>query len=144
MLKALIDAKVEFLIVGAHAMAIHGVPRATGDMDILVRPNKENAKLLVSALRSFGAPLASHGVSEADFVLPGTVYQLGLPPKRIDLLTQISGVSFEDAWESRVRVQVAGLEVAFLGKRELIQNKQAAGRDKDLLDVRILKSKDGG
>jgi hypothetical protein len=138
MLQALSDAKVEFLIVGAHAMAAHGLPRATGDIDILVRPERANAARVISALRGFGAPIDSHGVTQRDFEETGTVYQIGLPPRRIDLLTEITGVTFEEAWDSRIEAQLAGRSVAVIGYAALLQNKRATGRDKDLVDARWL------
>tara|TARA_R110002072_G_scaffold205713_4_gene363576 strand:+ start:4991 stop:5458 length:468 start_codon:yes stop_codon:yes gene_type:complete len=138
LLTALGAAEVAFLIVGAHALAAHGVVRATGDLDILVQPSPENAQRVVAALREFGAPLAAHGVSEEDFGLPGMVYQIGLPPRRIDLLTAISGVSFEEAWAGRIEIVVSDIHVALLGRDALIKNKLATGRKKDLLDVELL------
>ena len=138
MLRALIEARVEFVVVGAHAMAVHGVPRATGDLDIVVRPSPDNAERVLVALAAFGAPVAAHGVAATDFGSPGTVYQLGLPPRRIDLLTSLSGVPFEQAWSSRVHVEVGGLRVPFLGLDALRRNKEATGRGKDLLDLRLL------
>jgi hypothetical protein len=138
MLQALTDAKVEFLIVGAHALAAHGLLRATGDIDILVRPEPANAARVMSALRVFGAPTDNHGVAQSDFEQPGTVYQIGLPPRRIDLLTEISGVTFQEAWDSRVEALLADRCVAVLGRDALLRNKRAAGRDKDLVDVRWL------
>lgn len=138
MLDALEEAGVAFLIVGAHAMAVHGVPRATGDLDIFVEPTAENAVRVTSALRLFGAPLEVHGVDEGDFAQPGTVYQLGLPPRRIDVMTAISGVPFRQAWESRVEVEVEGRRVPFLGRQSLIENKRASGRKRDLLDLELL------
>ena len=128
----------DFMIVGAHAMAVHGVPRATGDLYILVRPEPDNAKRVLGALQRFGAPLAQHGITEAAFVQPGSVYQLGLPPRRIDLLTAISGVSFEEAWNTRTRAQLQGREVCVLGRDCLLRNKRATGRPKKLADVRLL------
>ncbi|MBL4847940.1 MAG: hypothetical protein JKY65_20690 [Planctomycetes bacterium] len=138
LLAALVAADASFLIVGAHALAAHGVVRATGDLDVLVQPTAENAQRVVVALRAFGAPLAAHGVSEEDFGVPGMVYQIGLPPRRIDLLTEISGVSFEDAWAGRLEVRVSDLLLNTLGRDALIRNKLAAGRPKDLLDVEML------
>lgn len=138
LLAALGAAEVAFLIVGAHALAAHGVLRATGDLDVLVQPSAENAQRVVAALRKFGAPLAAHGVSEADFSRPGMVYQIGLPPRRIDLLTEISGVSFEEAWAGRIELVVSGIPVSLLGRDALIKNKLATGRKKDLLDVELL------
>jgi hypothetical protein len=144
MISALSDAQAEFIVVGAHAMAVHGVPRATGDLDILVRPTPDNAARVVSALHQFGAPLEAHGVSQADFERHGNVYQIGLPPRRIDLLTEISGVSFDDAWQSKVLASLGGHRIAFLGLDALLRNKRATGRDKDLADVRLLEEKTRG
>lgn len=140
LLEAFANAKVEFIVVGAHALAAHGVVRATGDLDIWVRPSAENAARVVTALTAFGAPLAQHGVSAADFKKAGTVYQMGLPPRRIDVLTQISGVEFADAWVDRTFVAVQGTPVGFLGREALLRNKRAAARPKDLLDVDLLLS----
>ena len=101
-LLALSDHEVEFVIVGAYALSFHGAPRASGDIDIFVRPSAGNAARVWKALAQFGAPLASVGVVQADFEKPDLVYQIGLPPRRIDLLTSISVVSFEDAWSSQI------------------------------------------
>lgn len=138
MLAALDSAGVEFLIVGAHALAVHGIVRATGDLDVFVRPSVDNAARVVRALRAFGAPLQAHGVTELDFAAPGTVYQIGLPPRRIDLLTEISGVDFDEAWRHCVTSPVEGRPVRFIGRDALIQNKRATGRDKDRVDVAAL------
>ncbi|HXT50577.1 MAG TPA: hypothetical protein VN811_06015 [Thermoanaerobaculia bacterium] len=138
LLRALAEAEVVFVVVGAHALAVHGVPRATGDLDVLIRPSSENAARLVGALRAFGAPLDAHGVSEHDFTSPGSVYQLGLPPRRIDLLTSLTGVDFDDAWASRVEVRIEELIVPFLGRDALLRNKRATAREKDLGDIELL------
>ena len=138
MLRALAEAGAEFVVVGAHAMAVHGVPRATGDLDVLVRPEPENAARVLRALRAFGAPVEQHEITEADLATPGLVYQIGLPPRRIDLLTQVSGISFDEAWADRVVVPVTDLEVSFIGRQALIANKRALGRDKDLADLVVL------
>lgn len=138
MLRACTNAGVEFVVVGAHALAVHGIPRATGDIDLLVRPSSNNAARVITALQDFGAPLDAHNITATDFQTPGTVYQIGLPPRRIDLLTEISGVTFDEAWTSRVLTQIAGVEVSVLGREALIANKLAAGRDKDLLDAHML------
>ena len=135
LLVALVKHEVEFLIVGAWALAAHGYPRATVDFDVLVRPSHTNAARVVAALREFGAPLAAHGVEEDDFTRPGNIYQIGQPPRRIDILTAISGVTFQEAWTTRHLQQLGGLSVAFLGLEALIRNKRAAGRPKDLADV---------
>lgn len=138
LLRCLLNANAQFVVVGAHAMAAHGVPRSTGDLDVLVKPDAENAARVVLALREFGAPLDAHGVRADDFTVPGTVYQLGLPPNRIDLLTEISGVPFGVAWGSRIEVAVEGMPVPFLGREALVANKRATGREKDLVDLKLL------
>jgi hypothetical protein len=138
LLTEFIEGGVEFLVVGAHALAAHGVFRATGDLDILVRPEPENARRAWDALHRFGAPLVAHDVTADDLATPGTVYQLGLPPRRIDVLTSITGVEFEDAWRRRVTRSAGGLELAFLSRFDLVTNKRATGRPKDLLDLELL------
>jgi hypothetical protein len=138
LLRALLDEGVVFVVVGAHALAAHGLPRATGDLDVLVEPSAANAVRVASALRRFGAPLAAHGVTSADFEVPDNVYQIGLPPRRIDVLTSISGVSFEEARDSALRVEVGGMQIAVLGRTALLKNKRATGRPKDVVDADAL------
>jgi hypothetical protein len=133
------DAGVDFVIVGAYALAFHGAPRASGDIDLFIRPSPPNARRVFDALARFGAPLESAGVTAADFTLPGTVYQIGRPPRRIDVMTEISGVTFDEAWESRVIAEVDGRPVGFIGKSALVRNKEAAGRPKDIADVARLR-----
>ena len=128
--------KVDYLVVGGHAVAYHGHPRFTGDFDFLVRPTQENAERLLDALRAFG--FSETGLSSDEFTRPNTVMQLGYPPNRIDLLSSISGVDFDEAWSARVSGELDGLPVSFLGWDALIKNKQAAGRDKDVADVKSL------
>ena len=135
LLVLLADTGVEFVVVGAYALALHGAPRASGDIDLFVRPAPSNAERLFQALARFGAPLQATGVTAADLAQPGAVYQIGLPPRRIDLLTEISGVSFDEAWASRVATEVEGRTVPFIGREALLKNKQAAGRPKDLADI---------
>lgn len=132
------QAQVDFIVVGAHALAAHGLTRATADFDVFVRPSRENAERLYRALLAFGAPLGAHGVETDHFTLPGMVYQLGLPPRRIDILTTISGLDFEAAWSSRLVVDVGEIRLPVLGREALIRNKLASGRKKDLLDVEAL------
>lgn len=139
LLLELADAGVDFLLVGAYAVAYHGVPRATGDLDVLVRPSKANAQRVYQGLARFGAPLASADVTPQDFQTPGVVYQIGQPPRRIDILTRISGVTFEEAWDSKQPVDFEGRTVHFIGREELIRNKKASGRAKDLADVSRLR-----
>lgn len=130
--------EAEFLVVGGHAVAFHGHPRFTGDIDFLIRPSVQNATRVLNALQAFG--FGELKLSVDDFVKPGNVVQLGRPPNRIDLLTSISGVEFEDAWLSRVQAELDGLPVCFLGWQSLIENKQASGRPKDLADVAKLRA----
>lgn len=130
-----------FLIVGAHALAVHGYLRATGDLDIWVRPDRENAERVWRALLRFGAPAAALSLSQSDLEKPGTVFQIGLPPRRIDILTEISGVEFDDARATRVIRVIDDLEVPFLGRDALERNKRESGRDKDLADLRALTKK---
>lgn len=134
----LVNTKARFLIVGAHALALHGVPRATVDLDVWVDPSPENAKRVWAALAAFGAPLDTLEIHEADFTRPDIVAQFGLPPYRIDILTGVSGISFADAWEGRVEDLFEDVRVPFLGREALIRNKRASGRTKDLADLEAL------
>jgi hypothetical protein len=129
---------VRFLVVGAHALAAHGVPRVTGDMDVWVEPTMSNASRVWRALGAFGAPLGTLDISESDFTSPEQVVQLGLPPYRIDILTSISGVEFAEAWDGRLESRLFGVPVAFLGRDAFIRNKLASGRTKDLADIEAL------
>ena len=133
LLKAFAAHDVRFLIVGAYALAVHGRPRATGDLDVWVDATPENAPRVYAALRSFGAPLDQ--VSERDFAVAGIVYQIGVPPGRIDVLTQLSGLMFDDAWPARLRGTFGEVDVDFIGRDAFIRNKLATGRDKDRIDV---------
>lgn len=136
MLSALSAAGVDFLIVGAHALAAHGVARATGDLDIWIRPTPDNAARTLQALAAFGAPLADLSVD--DLTRPDTVFQIGLPPARIDILSGITGVSFAEAWDRRAAIRLSGRDVAVLSKADFIANKTALGRPKDLADMALL------
>lgn len=136
MLSALSDAGAEFLIVGAHALAAHGHPRATGDLDIWIRPTPENAHRVWRALGAFGAPLAD--LTQDELARPGLVFQIGVVPRRIDILTEISGVAFENAWGRRLETLVEGRRLPILGRQDLLANKRAAGRTKDLADIALL------
>jgi hypothetical protein len=124
---------VEYLIVGGHAVAFHGYPRLTVDIDLFVRPSLDNASKLLAALRDFG--FGAVGLNVGDFVSPGKIIQLGREPNRIDLLTGISGVTFEEAWAERVDGTLDDLPAAFIGKESLLRNKRASARAKDLADV---------
>jgi hypothetical protein len=138
LLSAFIDAKVEFLVVGGYAMAVHRLPRATKDLDLWVRPSAENAPRVLRALDVFGAP--RHGLTEVDLQTAGTIYQVGVPPNRIDLITVVDGVRFDDAWRDRADVEVDGLSIPVIGRVHLILNKRAVGRPQDLLDANLLES----
>jgi hypothetical protein len=127
---------VEYLVVGAHALAAHGHVRATKDMDVWVRPTRANARRVVDALAAFGAPL--HGASIDDFAGPDFVLQIGVQPIRIDVLTSITNVTFDEAWPSRLQATFDGAPVGVLSKQHLIQNKSATGRPQDLADVDFL------
>jgi hypothetical protein len=133
LLRAFGAADVHFLIVGAYALAHHGRPRATGDLDVWVDPSPANASRIMSALRTFGAPV--HDIAEADFSRPGIVFQIGVPPGRIDILTELTGVSFEEAWAGRESGRFGELTVDFIGRAAFIRNKRATGRAKDLGDI---------
>ena len=131
--------KVEYLIVGAHALAVHGHVRATKDLDVWVRPHAENALRALRALTAFGVPL--HDLSQEDLAKPGLIFQIGVPPVRIDIINSIEGVEFEDAWPDRTIARLGDQSVPVLSRRHLIINKKAAGRLQDLADVERL-SKD--
>jgi hypothetical protein len=141
LLAALLHVQARFLVVGAHALAVHGVPRATGDLDVWIDRNHTNADKVWEALVGFGAPLESLGFSKSDLMARGTVIQIGIPPRRIDLLTEITGVQFGDAWHARVTQPVGELIVPFLGREELLANKRATGRQRDLADLEALGEK---
>jgi hypothetical protein len=134
------DAGVDFVIVGAHAVGVHGLPRATQDLDVFIRPSRENAERVYRALADFGATLDSVGVTFKDFETPGTVYQIGVPPRRIDILTEISGVTFDEAFEAHGSLDFEGRTIRYIGRGALIRNKEASGRPKDLADVERLQS----
>lgn len=135
-------ADVRFLVVGAHALGAHGVPRATVDLDVWIARTPDNAKRVWAALAAFGAPLETLSIREADFVRPDLVAQFGLPPFRIDILTGVSGLTFDEAWPNRVEADFDDVRVPFLGRAELIRNKRASGRKKDLADIESLGAED--
>lgn len=127
---------VEYLVVGAHALAAHGHVRATEDLDVWVRPNAENATRVLAALTAFGAPLQD--LREEDLARAGLVFQIGVAPVRIDVITEIEGVEFEDALPDRLEATLGGLRVPVLSRHHLIVNKRAVGRLQDLADVERL------
>ncbi len=127
---------VEYVVVGGHAVAFHGHPRFTGDIDFLIAATPDNAARVLGCLASFGFP--DLGVTVDDLMRAGQIVQLGRPPNRIDLLTSISGVEFDDAWRTRVAGTLDGLPVAYLGRDALRTNKLASGRAKDLADIEAI------
>jgi len=138
MLSAFAGENVEYLVVGAYALAVHGVPRATGDLDFWVRPTGDNAARVLRALATFGAPAGD--ITIDDLTTPDLVFQIGVEPGRIDILTSIDGLTFDEALETRVIARIGDLDVPVLGRDALIRNKRAVGRPKDLADVAQLES----
>ena len=138
MLRALSEEGVSYLLVGAYALAVHGYPRATMDIDLWVMPSAANAEAVLRALRRFGAPLG--GLSVEDLQQDGTVFQIGVAPRRIDILTTATGLRFENAYARSVPVGIDGTDVRVLSVPDLIANKRATGRHKDLADVEALEA----
>ena len=137
-LAELVKAEARFLVVGAHALSVHGLPRATVDLDVWIDRTPGNTRRVWRALAEFGAPVNDLGIKEQDLQQPDVVIQLGLPPLRIDLLTSVSGITFDEAWPDRVETDFEGVGVPFLGRAALIRNKRATGRLKDLADLESL------
>jgi hypothetical protein len=135
-IESLNSHKVEFVIVGAHALAFHGHPRYTADLDILFRRSAENAARLQRAIQQFG--FGSVGLAADDFLQPEQVVQLGHPPNRIDLLSSISGAEFDEVWSSRVEGRLDDVPVHFISRAALVKNKRATGRLQDLADLEAL------
>lgn len=136
LLQAFAAADVRFLIVGAYALAHHGRPRATGDLDVWVDATATNAPRVMRALAAFGAPMRD--ISEPDFARPGIVFQLGVPPGRIDIVTELTGITFAEAWPGREPGRFGDLTVDFIGREAFVRNKRATGRAKDLGDIEEL------
>ncbi len=130
---------VEFLVVGAHALAAHGHVRATKDLDVWVKPDRQNALRIIRALESFGAP--TQVVTEDDFAEPGITFQIGVEPVRIDIITAIDGLTFGEAWKNRVTSDYGGEPVFVISREDLIRNKRASGRPQDLADIAALESR---
>ena len=135
-LQELYAEKVRFLLVGAYALAAHGYPRATVDLDVWVMPTHENAKAVLRALTRFGAPVSDLAIQ--DLEKEGTVFQIGVAPRRIDILTALSGLDFEDTFERSIPVDIEGIQVYVPSIDDLIRNKRASGRTKDLADAEAL------
>jgi hypothetical protein len=131
-------AQAEFLLVGGWAVVLYGHVRGTDDMDVFVRPSAANSERVFAALDAFGAPLRAHGVDPQYFAKEGEAYRFGMAPFKVEVLTQISGVSFDEALQGARTVDLRGHAVSYIGKQALIANKKAAGRHKDLADVEEL------
>lgn len=129
-------AGVEYLLVGAHALAVHGHIRATKDLDVWIRPHFQNAERVLKALAVFGAPVGR--LRAEDFASPGTTFQIGIDPLRIDILSSIDGLTFDEAWPNRIAAMFDDQGVSVLSKDDLIRNKKASGRTQDLADVEAL------
>ena len=138
LLRAFNDHKVDYLVVGAHALAAHGHVRATKDLDVWIRPEIENAHRTVQALRSYGAPLQD--LTEKDLATPGTEFQIGIPPLGIDILTRIDGVEFAAAWPDRLQANFGNELASVISLKHLIANKKASGRPQDLVDVQRIEA----
>ena len=135
---ALNSNHVQYMIVGSFALAFHGCPRATGDIDFWIRPTSSNAKNLLSALRDFG--FEQLGISEDD-ILSGNIIQLGFPPVRIDLISRLTGLTAEEVWKGRKKGKFGDHDVFYLNRRKYIKNKRSVGRHKDLADLELLGEK---
>lgn len=132
----LLDRHVEFVVVSAHALALHGAPRFTGDLDILVRPTIENGERVIAAIHSFGFPDVP--MTPAQLVSPRTVLEMGVAPVQIHVMSAINGVEWEEVWDGHVEAAFGSRTVPFIGRAAFLKNKRAAGRPKDLADVAAL------
>ena len=136
-LLALFNAQgVEYLIVGGYALAFHGAPRFTGDIDIFVKPAQENSERIMASLKEFG--FGNIGLTEGDFSKTDQIIQLGVPPVRVDIITSLSGVAWEEADKDKVAGQYGDVPVNYIGRRQFVANKKASGRKKDLADLEAL------
>jgi hypothetical protein len=136
MLRAFCDEKVKFLLIGAYALAAHGYPRATTDIDIWIMPSAQNAEAVLRALHRFGALL--HNLTKEDLQKDGIIFQIGVAPRRIDILTSASGLQFPETYERSLPVNIDGIEVHIPSVDDLIRNKRASGRTRDLADAEAL------
>jgi len=128
--------KVEYLIVGGYAVGVHGYPRYTGDIDIWINPDEENIIKMPIVLEAFG--FASTEMNENDFKNPDNIFRIGNPPYRIDIMTEIDGVTFKECYSNKISKDIDGTKINFIGLKDLIKNKQASGRKQDLLDLENL------
>ena len=139
-LQILSDHDVKFIVVGAYAMGVYGYVRATGDIDVWVMASAENSEKVYEALKVFGAPLAQ--IDKQTFDQPGIVFQIGVAPRRVDILTQIDGIQFDQAYEKRNVIEIEGMEIPFISLKDLVTNKLSTGRAKDKLDAEELSKLD--
>lgn len=130
------EQQVKYMVVGAFALSFHGRPRHTGDLDIWIKPDAENAGKMVKVIEEFG--FGQLGLNDEDFLRENYVTQLGYPPLRIDILNAISGVNFDDAYHTRLETEIDGLQISFISAEDLIRNKRCVGRPKDLGDIDAL------
>jgi hypothetical protein len=130
------DNEVKYMVVGAYALSLHGRPRNTGDLDIWIKPDKENARKMVQVIKDFG--FETLNLSEVDFLRKNYVTQLGYPPLRIDILNSVTGINFDEAYQEKVEIVIDNLKISFIGENDFIKNKQAVGRAKDLGDIDAL------
>lgn len=138
---ALLNAhQVEFVIVGAHALALHGAPRYTGDLDILIRPTEPNAQRLLQTIAEFGFPEVP--LKPAQIISPGKIIEMGVPPVQIHVMSHVDGVSWDEVWTGRQMATLGSNAVAFIGREQYLRNKRAAGRPKDLADIEALRGLD--
>src|SRR3989338_4443077 len=136
-LQILLNNEVKFLVVGAYAMGAHGYPRATGDIDIWVEASLQNSKKIYKSLSEFGSPLSE--VTQETFTEKGIIFQIGVAPRRIDIITYIDGVDFPSAYQEKEEIDIEKLKIPFISKENLIKNKEATGREKDKLDANSLR-----
>lgn len=139
MLQILLEEKVDFIVVGAYALGAHGYPRATGDIDVWVKPSDTNSRKLYKALARFGAPLEQ--IKADDFSTEGIIFQIGVIPRRIDIITKINGVTYEAADEDKIIIEIEKLKIPVISLENLIKNKMATGREKDKIDVKALRKR---
>lgn len=134
--------KVEYMVVGGYALALHGKPRHTGDLDIWINISEKNAHLMVQVINDFG--MSTLGLTANDFLKPGYITQIGQPPLRIDILNNIDGLEFKDAWKNMEQIEADGLRISYIGLHDFIVNKQASGRQQDLADIKEIQKKAQG
>lgn len=139
MLQILLDNEVKFLVVGAYAMAVWGYPRATGDLDIWVEASLKNSQKIYKCLSLFGASLFD--ITKETFAEKGIIFQIGVAPRRIDIITNIDGVNFNEAYKTKEIIEIENLKIPFISKKDLIKNKQSTSREKDKVDVKYLARK---